>query len=278
MIKSIALGLVALITGLFNPPLRVHKVNYFDPQSFYSGVSQSAQTPVEFEDHIYGGIVPHHLVPGFIITDFFSRLQKQSPKTVILIGPNHYERGEHPASISEYAWDTQFGKVLPQIEVISKLKSSGAVFIDESVLPADHAVSGIIPFVKYYLPDARVVPILLSGFMSERDISNLSVNLAQVMDHDTVLIAAVDFSHNLTSPEAQAKDKITYALMQSGNYGKILNLNNEYLDSPASVVTLLMTVNTLGKTKVQELHHTDSGQLQKNNSIPTTSYFSLAFY
>lgn len=258
--------------------LSTHPLVFFDKDTFYAGIEQSQKENMTFAHRISGGIIPHHLFPGFIITDFFNRLSKQNPTTIILIGPNHYERGDYKVLSSLYGWETPFGVVAPNEQVIQELVKNKLVKIDEANLPKDHAVAGIMPFIKHYLPNAKVVPLLLSGFMTKEDAKVLSNSLKGYMDRDTIIIAAVDFSHYLINQQAQEKDKTTLELMKSFNYDQLLSLNNDYLDSPPSIATLLMTMQSLDTTKMELLYHTNSGEMQKNNSIETTSYFSIAFY
>jgi MEMO1 family protein len=263
-------------SNVFDRP--THPLVFFDKDTFYPGVEQAKSENKAFVAHVSGGIVPHHLFPGFIITDFFSRLSKQKPKTIILIGPNHYERGNYHALSSLYGWETPFGTIEPNEQVIQELVKNKLVKIDENVLPDDQAVAGIMPFIKYYLPNAKVVPVLLSGFMTETDTQVLSNNLRTYINEDSVIIAAVDFSHGLTNKQAQEKDRITLDLMKNFNYKQLLTLNNDYLDSPPSLVVLLKTMQAVNTTQMELLYNTNSGQIQKNDSIETTSYFSIAYY
>lgn len=258
--------------------LPTHPLSFFDKDTFYAGIEQSKKENKAFTNRVSGGIIPHHLFPGFIMTDFFSRLSKQSPKTIILIGTNHYERGDYKVFSSLYGWETPSGVVEPNEQIIQELVARKLIKIDEANLPKDHAVAGIMPFIKHYLPDTKVAPLLLSGFMTKEDTQVLSNRLKNYMNEDTIIVAAVDFSHYLTNQQAQEKDKTTFELMKSFNYDKLLNLNNDYLDSPPSIVTLLMTMQALNSTNMELLYHTNSGEMQKNNSIETTSYFSIAYY
>ena len=237
-------GLLILVLGRnesedkFHSNQSTHPLVFFDKDTFYPGVERVKKENKAFTDHASGGIIPHDLLPGFIITDFFGRLSKQQPKTIILIGPNHYERGDYRAVSSLYGWETPFGTVEPESEIIGELVTDQLVKIDEQVLAGDHSAAGIMPFIKYYLPDTKVVPILLSGFMTEGEAG----------------------------------------VMKNFAYRQLFSLNNDYLDSPPSIATLLMTMQTLGATKMELLYHTNSGQIQKNDSIETTSYFSVIYY
>lgn len=255
-----------------------HPNLFFDEQTFNDGVTQTKKANSISTYHIAGGIIPHHLFPGFILTDFFNRLSVQKPRIIILIGPNHYEKGSFRVLTSLYSWDTPFGKVEPEELIINKLIKNGVVRIDEGVLPNDHAVAGMMPFVKYYLPDTKVVPILISGHTTQEEVEVLASNLTSFMREDVVLVAPVDFSHYLTNEQAKEKDKVTLEVMKNYDYRQLFTLNNDYVDSPPSIAALLMVMQKLGTTKMDLLYNTNSGELQKDNYIETTSYFSIAYY
>lgn len=255
----------------------IHPHKFFDENTFYNGIEWARKESKPFSYRVLGGIIPHHLFPSFLIADFFARLPS-SIKTVILIGPNHNERGNFKALTSILGWQTPFGTTLPDEIIIKELIKNNLVKINEEILPNDHAVAGIIPFVKYYLPDAKVVPILLSGFMKQEEVAVLANNLKNHIDEETIVVAPVDFSHYLTSSEAAEKDKVSLEVIKDFDFRKLFSLNNDYLDSPPSIAALLMIMQKLETTNMDVLNHTNSGILQNNNLIQTTSYFSIAYH
>ena len=184
-----------------------------------------------------GGITPHHLAVGFILADFYYRLSWQKPTIIILLGPNHYERGNFKALTSLYGWQTPFGTVEPEEAIINTLVKQDLIRVDENTLPKDHALAGSMPFIKYYIPDAKVVPILISGRMTEKESVFLANRLKEFIKGNVVIVAPVDFSHYLTNKEAQEKDKITLRVMKNFDYRQLFAMNNDYLDSPASVAS-----------------------------------------
>lgn len=254
----------------------VHPNIFFDKVAFYQGVTKTSKTSFPISPHIQGGVIPHHLLPGFLLTDFFKRLSFQSPKTLIFVGPNHYEKGEHPVLASEFAWETPFGVVEPDLGILNDLVKNNVVHIDESVVSNDHAVSGMMPFVAYYLPTTRVVPILVSGHMSQEDVIRLSQKIQVYLSNDTLLVTPVDFSHYLSRTEAEQKDKITRGIMEKRDYRQLFSLNNDYLDSPQSIALLLMVMDHM-KQQMQILDNTNSGFILHDDAIETTSYFSIIF-
>ena len=142
----------------------------------------------------------------------------------------------------------------------------------------EHAVAGLMPYIKYYLPQAQVVPLVISGRLNEDELRTLANKLAPLVSSDTILITAVDFSHYLPSKTAWEKDEVTEKVMREYDYQKLFKLNNDYLDSPPSIAVMLMTMENLGKQDFVIINHTNSGELLNDKLIPTTSYFSLVFY
>lgn len=269
-------------TELSNIP--VHRVAFFDKPTFYSSVdwadhANKANEPLDLP--LSGGVVPHHLLPSYMIADFFSRLVAQQPTTIILLGPNHYEDGEHAILTSLYAWETPFGLVQPNTAYIQSLLDRQIAWQDESTLPKDHSVAGVLPFLQYYLPNATVVPLLLSGATSDQELRELAEALSEVeatWQGQTVVIAAVDFSHYLTSAQAEEKDAVTLEIMKNYKVDQLFSLNSDYLDSPQSISILLQVMQAWGSTQMKIFHHTNSGELTQNPYASTTSYYSLGFY
>lgn len=255
-----------------------HPLRFYDDLSFRAGIQQAESNKTITDYHSVGGITPHHLVAGFIFSDFYRRLAVQKPTTIILIGPNHYEHGHYPALTSRLGWETPFGVVAPNQTIIDDLVAHKLAQIDEEAVPNDHSTAGSLPYVKYYVPGATVVPIILSGKMSRAAIEKLSDHLATYLDQSTVLVAPVDFSHYLTAEQAQAHDKVTLSVMQSFNYSRLLTFGNDNVDSPVSIATLLMTMQKVGATQSQVLYNTNSGILAKDNHMQTTSYFSMLYH
>lgn len=255
-----------------------HPNLFFDEKTFNEGITQTAKANRVSNYHILGGIIPHHLFPGFILTDFFNRLAVQKPRTIILIGPNHYEKGNFKVLTSLYSWDTPFGKIEPEDSIINGLVKKNIVKIDEEVLPNEHSIAGMMPFIKYYLPNVNVVPLIISNHTTKEEAELLAENLINHMGKDTILVAPVDFSHYLTNEQAKEKDKLTLEVIKNYDYRQLFTLNNDYLDSSPSIAVLLMVMQRLGQTEMDILYNTNSGELQKDNYIETTSYFSIVYH
>ncbi|HCE31023.1 MAG: hypothetical protein UT54_C0003G0002 [Candidatus Daviesbacteria bacterium GW2011_GWB1_39_5] len=258
-------------------PENSHTPLFFEEKTFYDAVSETKNLE-GFGFRAAGGVVPHDLFASFIIADFFKRLAFQKPDSIILLGPNHFEKGNFKVLSSLYDWDTPFGKVKPDKMTLNRLQELNLVKIDEDVLPQDQALSALMPFIKYFLPDAKVVPLLMSSRLNIKDAEILANQLGNSGKKDTVIISSVDFSHYLKSTQAKEKDKITLGAIEEFNFQKLYLLNSDYLDSPPSITVLLKTMQNLGTTGMDLLYHTNSGQLQKKENIPVISYYSLVYH
>lgn len=255
-----------------------HPLIFYEEKSFLDGVNQAKTIRKSTDYKISGGIIPHNLDVSFIMADFYNRLSRQKPTTIILLGPNHYEKGNFKTLTSLYDWETPFGTVKPDEIIINALVEKNLVRINENALPDDHAVAGSMSFIKFYIPEAKVVPILLSKSMDKKESEILADKLKELMKENTVIVAAVDFSHYLANIQSQEKDKITFKVMQDFDYRQLFLMNNDYLDSPPSIGTLLMVMQKLKTTNIDLLYNSNSGAIQKNDHIQTTSYFAIAYY
>lgn len=175
-------------------------------------------------------------------------------------------------------WQTPYGTVAADYALVRSLTDGGITEDTQEVVVQDPAMAELMPFIRYYLPDVQVVPVLLSGYMHREAIQKLANQLSTYVTSDTVVVASVDFSHYLTSAEAKERDAKTLQFMNNFDYAQILSLNSEYTDSPPAIVALLMIMQNVDATSMEVLHHTNSGELLGDDTVETTSYFCVVYY
>lgn len=224
---------------------------------------------------IIGAVVPHHLVAYELIGEVFGLLQKQEPSLVFIFGPNHFHRGERILT-STWSWQTPFGLVEADEEAIEKLFERTAIKEGNEVFSQEHSIGSLMAFVKYYLPKAKIVPIILHHDVSLEEVQALAKTIAAI-NEDSIYLASVDFSHYLTAEEAELKDRETKDMMQKKNLAGLFTLGDDYLDSPASLGMLFALMGEKGFDDFEVLKNTNSGYILGSGSIETTSYFTLIF-
>jgi AmmeMemoRadiSam system protein B len=251
-----------------------HPLLFFDEATFYRAVQTAEAAPGPgMEGPVLGGIIPHHWLPGHLITGFFRGLAAgDRPDTVVILGPNHTNTGSARVLSSDLAWETPFGLVQPDQFLVRALAERGLVKLEPSSLTTEHSVAGIIPAVKYYLPEARVVPVILNSDLTPAEARRLGEALAGLWSDDLVIVAAVDFSHYLVRAEAEGHDAVTLSLLEAFDADTLFTLDNAYLDSPPSIAVLLAAMKQLEAEHFVLVENTNSGRLEGDELVPTTSY------
>lgn len=272
---ALALGAGAC-GGSATPPREPASINqpalWYDGATFFESVRMAEAMPAP-EGEVSGGIIPHDWRGGRYITWLFRGLAASDPPgTVILIGPNHDNEGRPGALTSGLPWATPFGIVQPDRERLDALLAAGLVTIDDAVLTTEHSVAGIMPAIAYYLPGARVVPVIIRGDASPGDAARLAAAIAAQLDGDTVLVAAVDFSHDLVQREAERNNGVTLEALRAGDSATLFALDNRYLDSPEAIAVLMEVMEALGAGPFVLTADTNSAALHGDELAPTTSY------
>ena len=255
-----------------------HKVVFEDRELFLKAVGDYPFRRDSMNPGIKGGIIPHHILPSFIIADFFSCLSAEEIETIVLVGPNHYERGNFSVITSGYKWETPFGVLKPDIEIITDFEGKKIIEKDETVIPLDHSMTSILPFIQYYLPEVKVVPLILKSDFSEKEVDELAGELRKyIQSRKVILLASVDFSHYLTNFEAKEKNTESLEAIKKRSYDEIFAFGNEHMDSPASVALVLKVMDAIDSKQMTVLHDTNSGEMIGDNFAQITSYLSLSF-
>lgn len=261
-------------TFSYRPFQETHPNNFFDSRYFTQEPPNSLGAP---DKKIYGAVVPHHLLAYEMIAEIFNILKDQEPPLIVLIGPNHYNQGERILT-STWGWQTPFGTVESDREVIEDLVETSLVKINNDIFSQEHSMGNLMPFIKYFLPEAKVVPIIFHHDLKKEEGVLLSQIFSRwVQEKEAVIIASIDFSHYLTNKEAQEKDQETLKVIENRNIARLLKMGDDHLDSPGAMMTLLLTMEKLDVQDFRILGHTNSGILLGNDLIETTSYFTFVF-
>ncbi|MGE5545053.1 MAG: AmmeMemoRadiSam system protein B [Bacillota bacterium] len=276
-------GLLLLLTGcrqvenngVTDRPNPAHP-SFVTQQELADALGSAKPEPVEIRGHQVSGVVPHHLVAGHLIADYFAGLSRQSPEVIIIVGPNHENRGGKIIT-GFYDWQTPDGTVKTEGEVVAYLLERHLAVQEEAVLAAEHSIGNLVPFVGHYLPQAEIVPLILHHGVTLSEVDKLLTVLEPYLDEKVVLVASVDFSHYLTSREAENKDTQTLIHMRNFDYPTLFRLGDDHLDSPASLAMAFRLAEKRGIKEFQILDHTNSGLIMNSELMETTSYFTLVF-
>lgn len=250
---------------------------FFDEYLFYSGTKFADNLGV---DNAVGrfAIVPHHLLASNIIADIIKRVAQTNPSTIIILAPNHYERGS--VAVSSFAkWDTPIGSVDADKKIVREVVELPFVAADgDRVLAAEHAVGNLVPFIKYYLPQTKIVPIVLRRGISRAQIDELVIYLTRAVSNPTTaILASVDFAHGVTPAESEQINAKVRAYLQQRLYDDIISCGSACSDAPQVLVTLLKTLDVVQSVAMNVVHDTNSANITRQQTNNITSYLGIIF-
>jgi AmmeMemoRadiSam system protein B len=274
----------AVLLFLLTTPAGVRTYHYSwwsdNPQPYLEAIAKaSAVTPPPLApgERIREGIVTHHFLAKSLMIRFFNTLRAESsPETIILIGPNHFHHGSANISISSLPWKTPFGVLEADEPIVQQVKAATGLPEDTEAFTGEHSVGVLIPFVKYYFPHSRVVPILVDVNAHEDRLRELRGVLCVLLrDPQVLVVLSMDFSHNSTADIADSHDAQAQQAIADLDLSKVEGLN---VDCRKGLWLLLAALRDLGQVNVQVSEHTNSVRLSQNpNQKDVTSYFSVYF-
>lgn len=231
---------------------------FYDEKEFSRSI-QTKKTYQELEGTVVG-IIPHHLVAADMISGFMEGVANDNIDTVVIIGPKHYNCNSKIIT-SDATWSTALGNLEADKDIIDRFITMQTLMVDNNKerMEADHAVSVLVPYVKKYLPVAKIVPILISGSLTMKEVEELSDFLTEVSrDKNILLLGSIDFSHYLNSKESAVKDKETILLIESKHYLRIKELGDDNIDSPNTLLTLMKYIDKMNYQDLRLIDHSSS--------------------
>lgn len=251
-----------------------------NPQPFLEAIQKStpqALPKLPGGQQIRAGIVTHHFLASGLMVRFFAALRAQSsPETIVLIGPNHFHHGLANISISSLPWKTPFGTLQTDKSLVQQIGAAIHLPEDPDAFTGEHSVGVLTPFLKYYFPRSRVVPILIDVNADENRLVVLRVSLSQILKNpNAVVLLSMDFSHDSAAGIADTRDEQAQHVISVMDVRKTDEL---HVDCRKGLHLLLDALRQARPVTVQINEHTNSAQLTGNaNQTNVTSYFTIYF-
>ncbi len=180
-----------------------------------------------------GIVVPHHLLADRLVALGFRAASAHSYRRIVILSPDHFRRTAKMFATSVRGYETEFGPVEADAEAVRQLRVNAPGLIEESCLfDKEHGVRALLPFVRHYFPDAKVVPVAMSVKSKRADWDALLAALLPIVTNDTLVVESTDFSHYLPQPVARRFDQQTLNVLASGNLDMIAALRQpDHADS-----------------------------------------------
>lgn len=242
---------------------------YFDQA--YDHSSQIITFP---NNEVMAGIIPHHLFVKEHLASWFDNLENDY-ETVILIGPNHFNRGKSDFITADLNWSTPYGILNTDQKLLTWFNDSLSLTIDNHTIQNEHSITGLVPFIKKSLPQATLIPIIIKEKIAFQDLDHLVKILHEIKQQKKILvIASVDFSHDQNLATSNEQDEYSAQNILNYNFNALIDAK---LDSPASIYTVMKYAQNL-EAKPYFVGHTNTSELLGQPEAPGTSHLFFYFY
>lgn len=227
---------------------------------FSSRKNQPTNSPPKY----VGAVLPHDTLATNLVDDFLSRLN-YLPQKIYIIGPNHFEVG-NAVVITNTNPET------------NNLLNFNFIKSNNEIITKEHSITVLQNIISLKYPQSQIIPLVISANTSLSNIQDLVDYLSKNNSDSTLFLCSVDFSHYRSLSQADNFDQQTLNFIQQKDYSKIASLNNDYIDSPKSLIIFMKTLDTIGNNKLTILNHSNSAIINHDpNAFSTTSHFELAF-
>lgn len=237
-------------------PQELH-YSFFGEKGFFGQVFEAVQDQEAAPEKPPAIIVNHHLLAPDLIARSFLAARNSRPKTVVIISPDHFDAGEHPASISARDWSTEFGILEADQKVVERLLLSGAVGLDEIPFGTEHGVSNIVSFAKKAFPEARIVPIIIQDRLGSQGARDLAQALDVALPEKSLVVGSFDFSHELPQAVAEFHDEHSLSVLRGMNYERVKNMD---IDSRYGLEVVLRYARARGSKSFRVLDHSSAAE------------------
>lgn len=151
-------------------------------------------------------IVPHagYIYSGYTANIAYNVLKNSQIKNFLVVGPSH-RVGFEGSSICEFdSYDTPFGGLGSDNSLLSEIKTNFNIH-SFSDAHHEHSTEVQFPFIKHYIPDAKIIELVYS----KEDPKELAEILKHVYQKDDWgIVISTDLSHFYNQQDANTLDSI----------------------------------------------------------------------
>ena len=221
---------------------------------------------------VIGLISPHagYIYSGAVAGAVISRVKFKD--TFIIMGPNHTGRGKPLSIMTEGTWATPLGKIQIDSELAKRiLARSRHLQQDTGAHLYEHSIEVQLPFLQYFKPDIKLVPIILAYASGDiyKEIGKEIARAIKELKRGAVIIASSDMTHYEPQESAQSKDRQAIDAILELNEDELLKRVEELNISMcgyAPAVSLIAAAKELGANKAELVKYQTSGDVSGDYS------------
>lgn len=251
-------------------------------ESYFSNKDEYEESFSKFKDmpkkHVLAATTSHHFLARDLIAQTFSGIDPTGIKTVIVVSPDHFKQITQPntfAQTSDTVWDTPFGKMNTDENVIGKILQENGILSDINLFRSEHGIYTLIPFAKKELPEANIVPLVLRQSTDYQYFYNLGVKVSKIVNlNETVLVISSDFTHYTSTQKAKLNDQKSISLLPSKKLEDVELITNDCKQCTAFLFGYLKGTDTDFKLVFNKNSFDISGQDPESVTSYVGAYFT----
>ncbi len=246
---------------------------------FYPGTAQELRAAIEglvdrevAKEEVIGLVSPHagYVYSGPVAGATISRVKFRD--TFIVIGPNHTGMGKPFSIMTEGAWQTPLGEVAIDSELARQIRDdSSHLEEDTAAHQNEHSVEVQLPFLQYFKPDVKIVPIVLASASADvlKEIGREIAGVASRLKRPVVILASSDMTHYEPQAAAEEKDRQAIDAILEMDEDKLLERVSGLgisMCGYAPVVAMMAAARELGARTAELVKYQTSGDISGDYS------------
>ncbi len=234
-------------------------------------------------------LLPH---AGYVYSGSIAALGYRSlslkPQTVVVMGPSHYVSFKGISLFSGNSVETPLGDLAVDQQAADFLMNANNHIADiPSVFTKEHSVEVHFPMIKYYFPNAQVIPIVM-GQGIENSVRPLTEALLGLRKQKPfLLVASSDLSHYPSYETAVKADKDFLEALLSGREAEVAAADKKIMVKKypnyycthcgkEPISTLLRYTQAIDAQAIRLLGYQNSGDVTGDHSR-VVGYSAVAF-
>jgi AmmeMemoRadiSam system protein B/AmmeMemoRadiSam system protein A len=214
---------------------------------------------------VIGTILPHagYVYSGPVVGATLSRINFKD--IFIIMGPNHTGSGKPLSIMTEGTWETPLGQVEVDSELGKRiLAESRLLQEDVGAHRYEHCIEVQLPFLQYFKPDVKIVPIILSYASGDiyKEIGMQIARAIQGLNKNVVIVASSDMNHYETQESTNKKDNLAIEAILDLNEDELLKRVDTHditMCGYAPAAALISAAKELGATGAELVRYQTSG-------------------
>ena len=217
------------------------------------------------KEEAIGLVSPHagYIYSGPVAAAVISRIEFKD--TFIIMAPNHTGMGKPFSIMTDGAWRTPLGDVAIDSELGKKiLAKSGYLQEDPLAHQYEHSIEVQLPFLQYFHPGVRIVPIVLAHGSDTvyKEIGREIASAVREVGREVVIMSSSDMTHYEPHESAQEKDSRAIDAILALDEDELLKRVRELgisMCGYAPTVSLISAARELGAAGAELVKYQTSG-------------------